>query len=816
MNRRPGFFQRLRQWKISGNPSPIWPKFTLLAIAVSFAGGIIFGDAFTFSPLWSWGAALLLLFLPGILKSGRWTFILTILLVFFFLGITRWSLYRSRNLEETWLPLLPLKQVTISGTVDRFDKREVSRAVLNLTALRAGGRDFPVRGKVLVYFSRFFRPNISPAQFLTVIGVNLVRPPGLRNPGQFDYANYLYRRGIVAQCRVKEANQLAGNSPKTPFGINRLFKRARETLQGQITAHFPPETAGFLTALLLGNRALLDKGIQNDFQNAGVIHVLAISGLHVGFVALIIGGLLALFPIYFKRRNYLLAVFLLLYMKLTGGAPPVQRATIMAIIVLAGINLERRYQIYNGIGAAALLILALHPQQLFWVGFQISFAAVLSIVFFTRKIERLFDPLTQKIADPVVRRFAAKWIFLPLAVSAAAQLGTLPLIAFYFHKISLVAFFLNLIVIPYIGVLVGAGLLFLAISLISNAVAVWVAVRLGQCVHWLILLVHLSAHLPYAYLPAPAVSRLLIFAYFSLLLALFFRKRQSVRYIFLWTALLLLSWKALTGWNTGPELNLIALDVGQGDATLIQTAAHKIILIDDGPATAHSSAADYAIKPALDRLGARRIDYLFITHPHLDHLGGTFRLLVHTPVDSVFLPPFAASYFWMDSLRRALKTFHIPTRVLKRGDVLAAGPRTRIYVLAPSEPFPPGMSFTGVHLNNHSLVLLLREGSHGLLIMGDAEKAEESRVIRWGRLLRSDYLKVGHHGGKTSTGMALLNLVKPDFATISVGAHNKYGHPSRQALERLRRAVAHVYRTDRDRAVWLQLRGDRWRNIKWR
>ncbi len=170
----------------------------------------------------------------------------------------------------------------------------------------------------------------------------------------------------------------------------------------------------------------------------------------------------------------------------------------------------------------------------------------------------------------------------------------------------------------------------------------------------------------------------------------------------------------------------------------------------------------------------------------------------------------------MDSLRRTLKTFHIPSRVLKRGDVVAVDGRTRIYVLGPSEPFPAGMSFTGAHINNHSLVLLLREKRHSLLLMGDAEKTEENRIVRWGRLLRSDFLKVGHHGGKTSTGMALLKLVRPNFATISVGAGNKYGHPSREALERLRGKVAHVYRTDRDRAVWLQLKGNRWREIAWR
>ncbi len=557
------------------------------------------GDALKLSPLWFLAAALLLLFLCAIVKSRSRGFIIAILLLFFFLGAARWSLYRSQNLEEKWLPLLPLRQVTISGKVTSFDERDVSRAVLELSGLRAGGREFPVRGKVLVYFSRFFQPKISPGQRLTIVGVDLSRPPMPRNPGQFDYANYLYRRGIAAQCRVKSRDQLSITGEHPFWGINNLFHRARQTLQRKITDHFSRKTAGFLTALLLGNRALLNKGVQSDFQNAGVIHVLAISGLHVGFVALIIGGLLALFPIYFKHRNYLLILFLLLYMKLTGSAPPVQRATIMAIIVLAGINMERRYQISNGIGTAALLILTLHPQQLFWVGFQISFAAVLSIVLFTRKIEKLFQPLTQKFSNPTVRRFVAKWIFLPLAVSAAAQLGTLPLIAFYFHKISLVAFFLNLIVIPYIGVLVGAGLLFLAISLISNTAAGWVAIVLGKGVHWLIALVHLSAHLPFAYLAVPSVGHLLLFFYFSLIFAVFFWNRETVRYIFLWTALLLLVGKLVAGWYLAPELNLIALDVGQGDATLIQTPANKFILVDDGPATPHSSAADYAVKPVI-------------------------------------------------------------------------------------------------------------------------------------------------------------------------------------------------------------------------
>jgi len=196
-------------------------------------------------------------------------------------------------------------------------------------------------------------------------------------------------------------------------------------------------------------------------------------------------------------------------------------------------------------------------------------------------------------------------------------------------------------------------------------------------------------------------------------------------------------------------------------------------------------------------------------------MGGTFDLLRYIHVDSTYVPPTGFSYKWNDSLMHALKKKAIPYRVLRLGDRVIIDKETRAYVLGPGPEFSNTKDPSGQNLNNNSLVLLIRFRDQSLLFPGDAEREAENSLIPWENFLKSDFLKVGHHGSKTSTTDPFFSLVHPRYASISVGEGNHFGHPSENVIRRLRNNGSKVFRTDKDRAIWFQIRNNKWKRVQW-
>lgn len=792
-------------------------KTPFLPLGLCFALGILVSDTINV-PLATAGlafAVLLFAVLAYTFRRRRLPVFL-LLLLFSLMGVLRHEQWQQAHLQQPHRPFLPLRGDTLTVMIHSLEERQRLRAVAELRELVDNGRRAPLAGRVSLDFPYRYHGPVHPGQIVQITDATLEAPPGPRNPGQFDYRRYLEGQGITAVCRISDPRQIritgygAGFSPEYRF-----FYPLRRQLQQIIRRHLPEPGAGFLQALLLGVRSGLASGTREDFQHAGVMHVLAISGLHVGFVAVIFHLLLSFLPLYFKTRNWLIMGLLLGFMFLTGATPPVVRATLMGCFYFLAINLERRGPVYNYLFAAGFLILLFQPQQLFWVGFQFSFAAVLSIVYFHRKFQPLATAALRRVRKAPLRRRLEQWLVTPFLVSLAAQIGTLPLTVHYFQLFSLVAFLLNLLVIPLVGVIVSAGFLFLLLGMLSAALAGIFAGFLELLIRLLVLLVHHAAALPFAYLHVLHFGWVEAAVYFALIFLLLYWRRRPLRTAFALAALLGMSIAAALQTRGDDALNLIAIDVGQGDSALLTTPRGKAVLIDTGPASRYGNAADAAIIPVLRRLGRRDVDYLFISHPHLDHLGGTFRLLRYAAVDSVFLPPTPPGFTWNDSLLQVLRERQIPHRFLTAGQRVIIDRETRIYVLNPLPAGLDSIAAPGHDLNNHSLVLLCKHREQTILFTGDAEAEAEHLLLGWGDILRSEVLKVGHHGSSTSTGSDFLAQVRPRYATVSAGEKNRFRHPSPQVIRRLRQSGARVLRTDRDAAVWLRCRNGRWEQVDW-
>jgi competence protein ComEC len=246
------------------------------------------------------------------------------------------------------------------------------------------------------------------------------------------------------------------------------------------------------------------------------------------------------------------------------------------------------------------------------------------------------------------------------------------------------------------------------------------------------------------------------------------------------------------------------------------TPQGKQLLFDAGPASEKWDSGRDVIFPALQQIKRMHLNKVILSHAHADHLGGIFWLLNKVSIDSVYLPKLETSYFWQDSLLKKLQKSEIPFRFLLAGDILEIDKSSKIYILAPFPQFCKPLRPSGENINNSSIVSLFRTGSSTVIFTGDAEVTVEKELLRWGNLLDSDVLKLGHHGSITSSSKVFLKKVSPDIGLIPVGRKNRYDHPSDIVLSRLNSLNIRFFRTDRDGAVWLEMDDNRWRVKEWR
>jgi len=634
--------------------------------------------------------------------------------------------------------------------------------------------------------------------------------PGPRNPGDFDYGRYLALNEIVGLISVGDSDRVEV-LPSARAGTPASFLGSAQKAVYQVLDRFhTSEQASFLKGVVFGYRGDISLDIKQSFIDTGTIHILAVSGSNVVVVALIFYSLGGLFRLSKRWAVAVTILGLLCYMFITGLSPSVIRATIMGIAILLGTLFERKTDVYNSLAAAALLMLLWDPKYLFDVGFQLSFAAVLSIVYFYPKLESLIRRIPERFEEIKGIDYLLKLF----AVSLAAQLGTLPFTAYYFGRVSVVSLAANLVVVPVSGLNVMLGFATIALSYVSDWVARCYAELNGALVTFLLGFVKAAAKVPVAYYETAGVAASFpVFYYLGLGTVFSANRPRAVVKCFI-TLLVLLNVFLYCDLFSArrPSLVLTALDVGQGDALLLEFPNRKRVLVDAGPKSFNYDAAERLVAPFLKRKGFQSIDAIVVTHAHADHLGGVQYLLDHFRVGTLIQagnPP--ASQLYSEVLGAAQRHQVVLQRV-SMGQVLSIDTTARIFVLSPN-----AQRDSSRNLNNRSVVLKVVYGRTSLLLPGDAETEVEDDVLRrFGPILSSDVLKVGHHGSISSSSVPFLDKVRPALALISVGRNNKFGHPSPIVLSRFNQMGVQVERTDYDGAVVIRSDGETCDVLEWR
>ncbi|MFA8341553.1 MAG: DNA internalization-related competence protein ComEC/Rec2 [Rhodothermaceae bacterium] len=635
---------------------------------------------------------------------------------------------------------------------------------------------------------------------------NLRKARDKRNPGEFDFYEYLRENGITILGYVKSSKQV--KITKNPNFISNIVFDVRKNIDAKLKDLNNRKTYSLLRGLILADRSLIDYNDKKNFVNSGVIHVLAVSGLHVGYIALIFMALFSRFHI--LLRNILIICGLLSFMIITGVPASVFRATLMGIILILSNLSGRGNFVFNTLALSGFLILLIKPADIFDPGFQLSFSAVLSIItfapFFTEKIKKLKLP---KFLSAVLTLFS---------VSLAAQIGTLPFTLFYFGKLSLIALLANLIVIPLIGIIIGIAVTGLTLSYISSEIAIFYSVTNNLLTGFLFQLTKFSGGLKYSFITITNFSiwDSLLF-YFVIGVISFvvnrFRHKKAIFAAVVFAILIYLNLDEIDNENLFPEniFTVCAIDVGQGDAFLLKFPNGKTAIIDAGNATPYFDNGTRVILPLLNHLGIEKIDYAFITHLDSDHYKGILSLVKENKVELVYKPPLDSTLKKDLRFEKFLNDNSVKFKYYKK-EILDIG-NCRLYFLADTKsPF-----YADFDVNNKSGIIKLIHGNNTFLFVGDAEHEMESWLAAgYKNFLKSDYLKVSHHGSKTGTIPEFIRFVKPEIAVISAGIENKFKHPSPSVVQRLKQYNCAVDRTDKEGAVIYQSDGTKIKKIYWR
>ena len=612
-----------------------------------------------------------------------------------------------------------------------------------------------------------------PGERIEVYGkISPVEAP--RNEGVFDFRLY-YRTISVHGSMYGTSFRVIGGEPK-PFarGLQELRLRMGDILDQLL----PPQDAGIYRALLTGDKSAMDEDIRSLYQENGIAHILAVSGLHLSILGLGVYELLRRFGRSKAASGSVAALLIISYGILTGCSGSALRAVLMLLLRFLAAAVGRSYDMLTAMAAAALFLLWKEPFMLFSAGFQLSFLAVLAI------------GLRHALPAPKHPLLEGLWL------SFYLQLLTLPVILFHYFRFPLYGIFLNLIVLPLMGCVIYSGVFGVGLFGLSEKLAT-IAVGGG---HWILRLYTLlcthCAALPYSSLLLGRPSMQSILLYYTALgfVTWALAERHAAERSGLAACRLplpcivlplLLSMLCLPA-KQPQGLEITALDVGQGDGFILRNQG--LVMSVDGGSTSDQSLGENVLVPYLESQGIEHIDLALITHCDADHYSGIQYLLEEEPkmsIGELLLPRVAMQDARYDALRDAAAARDVRIRYFGQGDCIDLGEvEIRGYYPAGTERLEAA--------NDHSIGMLLRASDFQMLFTGDMDEDCERQMLAalWeanAGYPKIDVLKAGHHGSHTGSSEALLAALRPDYAILSYGVGNDYGHPHAETRERLRR-----------------------------
>ena len=674
----------------------------------------------------------------------------------------------------------------ICGEVVSFRDTEFSQTVsLNQSYLIYRSKKIPIKNTT-VYLKK--REELKPGMYLCVRGIleelSLPRNPGEFNARQYyacDHMYYSVKKGEV----LKKGKE--GNAYQT------LLLRIREHLNG-VLEDAAGETAPVFAAMVLGEKGELPKETKMLYQMAGIIHILAISGLHISLLGVGLYELLKKTGLGIWSAGFLSLTVMIFYGEMTGGSVSAMRAVSMFLIATGAKILGRIYDMMTALSVSAMILLLESPAYLYNTGFLLSFGAVLGV----------------GAVLPVFLKFSGikNKILKSLMGSVCVQLTTLPVMLWFYGEVPIIGIFFNLLVLPTVGIVLISGVFTALIGCISPGLAVCVSLPGRLVLFAYDKLCCLGTSLLFCtWTPGqPKIWQAVIYyiLLFSVTGAAGFLIKKEVknrRKLYLAKSGFVVSLAAalfVLSQRDRQHMEITCLDIGQGDAIAAQLPTGEVFLVDGGSSN-KKNIGQYQLLPFLKNQGISYVDAVFISHTDEDHISGVREILeymekglISLKIGNLILPGISEKPEAWRELEALAKKVGIQVMTANRGDDFRIGDG-RISVLSPEK------GASGEDVNEDAVVFLLSYKNFRGLFTGDVGEETEKKLLSV--LSDVDFLKVGHHGSGYSSTQAFLDKIKPEVSVISCSESNTYGHPSPETIKRLEKSGSRVEYTMKSGAV---------------
>jgi competence protein ComEC len=660
---------------------------------------------------------------------------------------------------------------------------------------------------------------------LVLFRARLHPPSGSLNPGGFNYANYLERQGISFTATVAGEHAVrvveSGEVTLRWLGWNRI-DRWRAMIRNAAVSTLSQPSLGIYLGIIIGERGFLQQDLQEWFMATGTVHLLSISGSHLGLVALVVFWifkqailrfppmlLLELSRTITPTRIAILVTWpiVALYALLAGAELATIRSLAMITLALAALWLGQERRAQHAMAAAALMILLHDPRALLDISFQLSFLSVLMII---QTLQWLgFWNGDTVSAEQSRAQTAARYARDAFLMSGAVTLATLPVVAAYFNQVPWMGIVTNLLAVPFTGILlVPLGLVAAAWTVVVGVENLIIGTILEELLTWMVSGLRWCAGIPGGawHVAAPSIPAIMVF-YIGLTMLSAGCMPRHLRIVGTGLVLFLMCWWVASP-RVGPDgdrWRVTFLDVGQGDSAVIELPDGQTVLIDGGARYERFDMGRGVVAPFLWNRGIAHLDYVIGTHDQLDHVGGLIWILRHIPVGSYWANGVERAEQFSVDLDAALNERRIPQHIAVRGqELLRSGP-CKLTILNPTESASVDGALqrpSGTFLNNQSIVSRVQCGAHSILFAADIEVEGLRRLGEEGRRPVT-VVKVPHHGARSSLNREWLGQIRPQYAVVSAGQANPYGHPSPDVLQAYADENIRVFRTDHDGAIWM-------------
>ncbi|MGL4361923.1 MAG: DNA internalization-related competence protein ComEC/Rec2 [Cellulosilyticaceae bacterium] len=698
-----------------------------------------------------------------------------VLIIFVLVGMF-WM--NNHYLSNEWKNLIG--EQTVYGTVTKVQSSEYDQKI-TLKNVVIEEKDALKKYKSRVIVSIKKNEIIEIGDKVVVKGFSK-RPDLPMNPSDMNYRLYLLGEGVSVMIRATDV-EVTGN-------ISSNIQNMKKTIEKQIIKVFEEGDQGIMSQLLIGEKSMIDSETKKLYTMLGIGHVLAISGLHIGVFFGLAWWICGELYIKYSARIILAISLTWIYTFMIGMPVSAVRATMVLTILYLGKLILEEGDAVIALALAGTMILLNNPYQLFQAGFQLSFTAYSGVILVSElkrkwKQSRQYNKRLNKYVAPIIMNIIMSIVIMPI-------------LAWYFYEVPVLAVFLNLLIIPIYAVLVPLGIALLVFGIFFLPLAqlggMWINTGLSMltnCLEWL-------SEIP---LMTVVTGRpewiVVVCVYVFIGIAVAFIFNWKIKQHIFWCGICMYisySWQFV--WFNEPQMSMTQLYIGQGDCSVIITPRGKAIIIDGG-----SFGKENTLLKFLKYKGITNVEKIIVSHAHEDHIGGIIGLLEERIlISEVIMPKMEPDNELEEMLLEVCEEKNVPFKYIEGNEIYTIdGVNIRFYL--------PGILRVSDNANDYSAVCRIEYGMFGALFTGDLEAEQETNLLPY--IDESTVLKIGHHGSKTSSQLKFLEQVNPKYGIISCGINNRYNHPANNVLADLESIEAGILRTDLMGAIEFVTNGEK-------